>query len=115
MDVADHRLGRLSLPTPAIVRTLKERETGMALLEVFVTPGCWACNTALEIAHDLEARAIPGVSIQIVDLSLSNAEPPEHVMAVPTYCLDGKVISMGNPEETELVAHLQTLSESPSR
>lgn len=86
----------------------------MVLLEIFISPGCWGCEIALDIARDLLSRAIPGIRIDVVDLSASGTEPPDHVMAVPTYCLDGKVISMGNPEQSELVTRLQSLSEHSS-
>ena len=42
----------------------------------------------------------------VVDLSQPETERPPRVFAVPTYLLDGTVISLGNPEERWLLDEL---------
>ena len=39
---------------------------------------------------------------------------PESVVAVPSYVLDGRVISLGNPRQTQLFLDLARLLATPS-
>ncbi|MGH2531450.1 MAG: hypothetical protein ACRDJW_03995 [Thermomicrobiales bacterium] len=78
----------------------------MRRLEIFVTPECLGCPTAFALADSVRARAIPLVEVHVTDLSAPGAERPDAVFAVPTYLLDGQVLSLGNPDEEWLVARL---------
>ena len=44
--------------------------------------------------------------VRVIDLDRAGAPPPEGVVAVPTYVLDGQVVSLGNPYPEELFARL---------
>jgi len=47
--------------------------------------------------------AYPEVNVELVDIGLLQPEElPDSVVAVPTYLLDGVVVSMGNPREATL-------------
>ncbi|MGH2557495.1 MAG: hypothetical protein ACRDJH_00410 [Thermomicrobiales bacterium] len=85
----------------------------MKLLEIFVTPGCLGCETALEMADSLRSRAISAVDVRLIDLSAPGAKRPDAVFAVPTYLLDGQVLSLGNPEEEWLIEQLATSANEP--
>lgn len=80
----------------------------MAVLQVFVEVGCWACRRATELADQARAQ-FPALTVEIVTLS-DAAAPPESVFAVPTFVLDGRILSLGNPRAAvlmrELAAHL---------
>ena len=78
----------------------------MALLQVFVERGCSGCRRAVALADQARTH-FPAMRIEVVDLAELAAEPPEIVFAVPTFLLDGEVLSLGNPRPTEL---LQTLA-----
>lgn len=71
----------------------------MAVLEVYVGPGCNASEAARDMVENVNAVALPGLEIRLIDLSDPNARRPRAVFAIPTYILDGKVLSLGNPDE----------------
>ncbi len=77
------------------------------LLEIYVMPQCFGCETAIRLAQRVQALNVPGVDVQIVDLSQPNVVRPPKVFAVPTYVLNGVILSLGNPEEDWLLAELE--------
>ncbi len=70
-------------------------------LEVYVEAGCTSCNRAFEIAEEV-AQMYPALSVEVIDISETQRSVPEAVFAVPTYVLDGKVVSLGNPSTADL-------------
>ncbi len=64
-------------------------------LEIYVGQHCWNCEEALQIAE--LARQIPGIDVQVIDLDQPGIVPPPRIFAVPTYVVEGKVVSLGNP------------------
>ena len=74
-------------------------------LEVYVSRHCANCGEAVRLAEEVAAR-FPGVVVRVIDLDRAAAPPPEGVVAVPTYLLDGCVVSLGNPYPEELFARL---------
>ena len=71
----------------------------MVKLAIYVSEDCWTCKEARQIVADVGAD-FPDVNIEILDVE-SN-ERPEIVFAVPTYMLNDRVISLGNPSRQEL-------------
>jgi hypothetical protein len=67
---------------------------------VYVSSGCDSCARAREIAEAVSGM-FPGLTVEIVDVGDGNALP-DAVMAVPTYLLDGVVVSLGNPNMASL-------------
>ena len=77
-------------------------------LRVFITPGCWACRRALELAEWLR-KTDPRLRVQVVDLSEEPDAGGNLVFAVPTYVYGGKAIFLGNPSLRELEIWLDSL------
>jgi hypothetical protein len=73
------------------------------ILEIYVAPDCFGCETARDLAGILRARGWPGLEVRLLDLSDPHVVRPPAVFAVPTYVLDGHVISLGNPEQDWLL------------
>jgi hypothetical protein len=74
-------------------------------LEIYVEAGCATCDRAWDLADEV-ARSYPALSVEVIDISNTERDVPEAVFAVPTYILDGDVISLGNPSGEELRARL---------
>ncbi len=53
------------------------------------------------------AQQFPQIVTEIINLDEQNAEKPEEVFAVPTYMLDGKVVSLGNPYREQMSAKIK--------
>jgi len=84
---------------------------GMVKLQVYINEDCWTCDESRRIVAEI-APQFPEVAVELLDLS--STEYPENVFAVPTYVLNGHVISLGNPYRNELRQRIQdTLDSRP--
>jgi hypothetical protein len=83
------------------------------ILEIYVAPHCFGCETARDVASMVRARGWPDLEVRLLDLSQPDVIRPPAVFAVPTYVLDGRVISLGNPEQDWLLDQLTSPAPSP--
>lgn len=74
-------------------------------LEIYISQHCWNCGEALQIAE--QARQIAGSNVRVIDLDQPGYTPPPRIFAVPTYVLNGKIVSLGNPERSAFLARLR--------
>jgi alkyl hydroperoxide reductase subunit AhpF len=80
---------------------------GAARLDVYVSGECPNCGEAAELAEQAAAR-YPTIVVRVIDLDLlDGGPPPDPVVAVPTYLLNGRVISLGNPYPEDLFTRLR--------
>ena len=84
----------------------------MIKLDVYITNDCWSCEESERIVLDVSAK-IPEVNVEFIDME-KTVNKPENVFAVPTYLLNGKVISLGNPTREELYQKITALQKSKS-
>lgn len=78
----------------------------MHTLTVYISHECWSCEETERILDDV----IPHFPDLLLNLVNTQQEPlPEDVFAVPTYLLNGKVISLGNPTRQALQKRLNSL------
>lgn len=81
------------------------------LLQVYVAPGCAGCRIALTIVEALR-HARPDQRVDVIDISDDPAMPlPDGVVGTPTYLLNGRVISLGNPKLTDLLTKLDAATD----
>jgi hypothetical protein len=83
------------------------------ILEIYVAPECFGCETARNLAGLVRALGWPDLEVRLLDLSEPHVVRPPAVFAVPTYVLDGRVISLGNPDRDWLLAQLEPPTPSP--
>lgn len=69
-------------------------------LQVFVKTGCEVCSRARQLAQHADER-FPNLKVDIVDMNETQPDRDD-VFAVPTFVLEGRVLSLGNPQESEL-------------
>lgn len=82
----------------------------MHTLTVYISDDCWSCEETHRILDEVRPQ-FPALTVELVN---TQQEPmPEGVFAVPTYLLNGKVISLGNPNRTILTQKLAQLFSSP--
>ncbi|MFO7635622.1 MAG: thioredoxin family protein [Caldilinea sp.] len=72
---------------------------------IYVTAHCANCDYAGEVAASIR-RKYPHVAVQLVDLADPQEPVPDVVFATPTYLLDGRVWSLGNPSPEQIEATL---------
>lgn len=80
-------------------------------LVIYVAQHCSVCQYAYEVAGDIRER-FPGVDLRIVDIETTTEEIPESVFATPTYLLNGRVWSLGNPSPALVMETLVGLRHS---
>ena len=73
-------------------------------LHVYIADDCWSCQETRRIVADI-APQFPEVRVELRDM---NQDKPDDVFAVPTYVLNGRVISLGNPTRDDLRQKLIT-------
>ena len=77
-------------------------------LKIYILEGCLGCERARRIARQV-AIHVPKINVSVIDISRANSPVPPSVFAVPTYVLDGRTISLGNPDEVQFLALLNDL------
>jgi thiol-disulfide isomerase/thioredoxin len=71
------------------------------VLKIFVTEHCPGCREARRIAAEV-AQTYPHLGVEVIDLNAPEAIVPEGVFATPTYMLDNRIVSLGNPSPAEV-------------
>ena len=82
----------------------------MMHLQVYISQDCWTCAETVRIVQDVSPQ-FPDVIVEILDTK--DTPMPEGVFAVPTYLLNGRIISLGNPTRQELKQKLETVRIRP--
>jgi hypothetical protein len=86
----------------------------LVTLDIYVVSGCANCSYAAQVARAI-AAVYPQVHVQVWDMAQTVAIP-EAVFAAPTYVLNGRVVSLGNPDEETLGQWLeQALAKCPDQ
>lgn len=77
-------------------------------LDIYIDATCPGCDIAIRNARKVEEH-MPQVNVNLINLTKSESPRPDSVFAVPTYLLNGKTLSLGNPDETVLLSQLQAV------
>jgi hypothetical protein len=80
-------------------------ETEHHRLCIYISSECFNSEEAKSIAFDIMHR-FPQISTEVINLCEPTAVIPDNVFAVPTYVLNGKIISLGNPYREEIMAKI---------
>jgi len=75
-------------------------------LRIYVAEHCWACEEAKRLADEV-GRRFRRVNLELVDLVAEGSRNIDDVFSVPTYVLDGRTLSLGNPSPDELFAEIE--------
>ena len=79
------------------------------ILKIFVAETCPGCvealDTAARIKHDF-----PNIVVQVVDMDNPTTTIPEEVFATPTYMLNNRVVSLGNPGPDDIAQWAQEIT-----
>jgi hypothetical protein len=75
-------------------------------LDIYYAQGCPSCGYALHIAQIVREK-MPNITVTLIDISKSNSLRPGFIFAVPTYVLNDKTYSLGNPDEVTLMDRLK--------
>jgi hypothetical protein len=74
---------------------------------------CFGCGEARRLA-DVSARRFPTLAVRVIDLEREPEARPDWLVAVPTYLLDGRVVSLGSPRQEDLFNAVERAMSRPS-
>ncbi|MBI3978368.1 MAG: hypothetical protein HY331_09300 [Chloroflexi bacterium] len=74
-------------------------------LQIVIAPDCHGCEEARALAAEMQAH-FPHLRVELFEMDGSRLVPPG-VVATPTYLLDGKVVSLGNPRREDLMREIE--------
>lgn len=77
-------------------------------LQIFVEAGCHMCEHALCLAQEVD-NEYPQLAVRVVDVGDEPSGRHEDVFAVPTFVLDGRILSLGNPQPGHLRQEIESL------
>ncbi len=75
-------------------------------LDIYYDQCCPTCNHTLRIAQIIQEK-MPDIIVTLIDLSEANLLRPDFIFAVPTYVLNDKTYSLGNPDAVALMDRLK--------
>ena len=78
-------------------------------LQIFVEAGCETCQRALQIAGEFDDE-YPRLAVRVVDVAKTQVDRDD-VFAVPTFVLNDRVLSLGNPRRSHLRNEIEALLE----
>ena len=94
------------LVVTSFILSREDKCNGMQpVLKVFVVEHCATCDEACAIATRIEQN-YPQVAVEVVDIGDTGAIVPETVFATPTFMLNNRIISLGNPYPDEIIRQL---------
>lgn len=73
----------------------------MTRLEIYIERSCLACRRSLHLAEHVRQR-FPDVEVQVIDIATGEGGHQHLVVATPTFVLNGKLLSLGNPSRAQL-------------
>lgn len=76
-----------------------------ACVDIYVAKHCFVCEYSHEVAEFIREQ-FPHVLIRMIDITDPQADIPEAVFATPTYLLNGKLWSLGNPSNEDVINKL---------
>lgn len=77
-------------------------------VDIFVAEHCFVCEYAHEIAELIESD-FTDVRLRVIDIDKTDEAIPDAVFATPTYLLNGRVWSLGNPSPEQVRERLSEL------
>jgi hypothetical protein len=83
-------------------------------LDIYVERGCMGCRRATELADWVRER-FPRVRVRVMEPADDQSDQSALVHATPTYFLNGRQFSLGNPSEDELESALLPILEGNPR
>ena len=71
------------------------------VLRIFVRNNCSGCIEAERIVAWI-AQDFPQLKVELIDIDKPQTIVPEAVFATPTYMLNSRIVSLGNPSPAEV-------------
>ena len=87
---------------------------GLHALVIYLSNHCPTCAYAYSVAEAIQ-RNFPAVNVRLINLNETAEAIPEAVFATPTYLLDGRIWSLGNPSPEKIKATFRNFPPNTTR
>ena len=84
------------------------KNTKKPTLRIYIGKHCWSCEEAVRLAKEVR-KEFAALNVELIDLDAEGSVNVDDVFSTPTYVLDGRTISLGNPTAEELFAKVSGL------
>ena len=91
----------MTVPSPA-----GGTPAGVPPVLVLVSDGCLACERVPTVLDEVRQR-IPSARITVVDITAEGVPQGVPFVGTPTYIIEDRIVSVGNPESNDLVALIE--------
>lgn len=81
---------------------------GLHALAIYLSNHCPTCAYAYSVAEAIQ-RDFPAVHVRLINLNETAEAIPEAIFATPTYLLNGRIWSLGNPSPEKINATFRNL------
>lgn len=71
-------------------------------LKIFITEKCPGCDEALNVAARIEQNYAAVIDVEVINITDAQNIVPEAVFATPTFMLNDRIVSLGNPSPKEI-------------
>lgn len=82
------------------------RDRKTPTLRIYIGRHCRTCAEAIRLAEEVKRR-FAEIDLQVINLDVEGAKNIDDVFSVPTYVLNGGILSLGNPYPEELFTQLK--------
>jgi len=93
------------------IRVVIEVENNMSArvkaptLRIYIAQHCLTCGEALRLAEEVRKR-FAAINLELIDLDEEGSRNLDDVFSIPTYVLNGRTFSLGNPAPEQLFSRL---------
>lgn len=77
----------------------------LPVLRIYIATHCWSCAEAIRLAGEVREK-FTNLKLELIDLDKEGDRNLDDVFSVPTYVLNGRTISLGNPAPDQLFNRL---------
>ena len=70
-------------------------------LKIFIAENCPGCDEAHSIMAHIEQNH-PELAVEIINITITQTIVPEAVFATPTFMLNDRIVSLGNPSPEQI-------------
>jgi hypothetical protein len=98
---------------PSAVCRRNPSKIAIDIYVIYVAQHCGSCTYAYEVADGIR-HPFPYVQVRMIDLANSREPIPEAVFGTPTYLLNGRRWSLGNPSPAKVQETMTRMSNSPA-
>lgn len=70
-------------------------------LKIYITENCPGCDEARSVAAKVK-REHPDFLVELIDIANDQAVVPDVIFATPTFVLNNRIVSLGNPSPEQV-------------